>query len=94
MLKLHAFLPWINHSDKHTNGKHSVTKFRPVGVLNTFSNIYEKIVKDFLICKMEHHFSSLISAYRESFSTKHVLIRLTGKFLGVEIDNKLNFEQT
>ena len=44
--------------------------------LNTFSKIYEKIFKDFLISKMEHHFSSFISAYRKSFSTEHVLIRL------------------
>ena len=31
--------------DKHTNDKYSVTNFRPVSVLNTFSKIYEKIVK-------------------------------------------------
>ena len=53
-----------------------MTNFRPVSVLNTFSKIYEKIVKDFLISKMKHHFSRFISAYRKSFSTEHVLIRL------------------
>ena len=31
--------------DKHTNNKYSVTRFRPVNVLNTFSKIYEKIVR-------------------------------------------------
>ena len=31
--------------DKHTNDKYSVTNFRLVSVLNTFSKIYEKIVK-------------------------------------------------
>ena len=31
--------------DKHTNDKYSVTNFRPVSVLNTFTKIYEKIVK-------------------------------------------------
>ena len=31
--------------DKHTNDKYSVANFRPVSVLNTFSKIYEKIVK-------------------------------------------------
>ena len=61
---------------KHTGDKHSVTNFRPVSVLNTFSKFYEKIVKDSLISKMERHFSPFISAYRKSFSTEHVLIRL------------------
>ena len=36
----------------------------------------KKIVKNFLITKMEHHFSPFISAYHKSFSTEHVLIRL------------------
>ena len=58
---------------KHTGDKHSVTNFRPVSVLNTFSKFYEKIVKDSLISKMERHFSPFISAYRKSFSTEHVL---------------------
>ena len=32
--------------DKHTDDKYSVTNFRPVSILNTFSKIYEKIVND------------------------------------------------
>ena len=47
----------VSPLDKHTNDKYSVTNFRPVSVLNAFSKIYQKIVKDFLISKMEHHFS-------------------------------------
>ena len=42
----------VSPLDKHTDDKYSVTNFRPVSVLNTFSKINEKIVKDFLI---EHH---------------------------------------
>ena len=38
--------------------------------------MYEKILKDFLISKMQHHFSPFISAYRKPFSTEHVFIRL------------------
>ena len=53
-----------------------MNNFRPFNVLNTFSKICEKMVKDFLISKMEHHFLLFISAYRKSFSTEHVLIRL------------------
>ena len=62
--------------DKHADGKYSVNNVRPVNLINTFSKIYQKIGKDFLISKMEHHFSPFISAYRKSFSTEHVLIRL------------------
>ena len=71
-----AKIACVSPLDKRTEDKYSVTNFRPVSVSNTFSNIYEKIVKDFLISKMEHHFSPFISAYRKSFSTEHVLIRL------------------
>ena len=66
----------VSPLDKHTDDKYSVTNFRPVSVSNTFSKINEKIVKDFLISKMEHTFSRFISAYNKSFSTEHVLIRL------------------
>ena len=71
-----AKIAYVSPLDKRTEDKYSVTNFRPVSVSNTFSNIYEKIVKDFLINKMEHHFSPFISAYRKSFSTEHVLMRL------------------
>ena len=66
----------VSPIDKHTNDKYSWTNFRPVNVLNTFSKLYEKIVKDFLISEMERHFSPFISAHRKSFSTEYVLIRL------------------
>ena len=71
-----AKIACVSPLDKHTDDKYSVTNFRPVSVLNTFSKIYEKIVKYFLISKMEHSFSPSLSAYRKSFSTEHVLIRL------------------
>ena len=71
-----AKIACVSPLDKHTDDKYSVTNFRPVSVLNTFSKIYEKIVKAFLISKMEQDFSPLLSAYRKSFSTEHVLIRL------------------
>ena len=71
-----AKIACISPLDKHTDDKYSLTNFRPVSILNTFSKIYEKIVKDIFISKMEHHFSPFISAYRRSFSTEHVLIRL------------------
>ena len=42
-----AKITCLSPLDKHTNDKYSVTNFRPVSVLNTFSKIYEKIVKGF-----------------------------------------------
>ena len=71
-----AKIACVSPLDKHTDDKYSVTNFRPVSVLNTFSKNYEKIVKNFLISKMKQNFSPFLSAYRKSFSTEHVLIRL------------------
>ena len=42
-----AKIACVSPLDKHTDDKYSVTNFRPVSVLNTFSKIYEKIVKGF-----------------------------------------------
>ena len=71
-----AKIACVSPLDKHTDDKYSVTNLRPASVLNTFSKINEKIVKDFLISEMEHPFSPFISANNKSFSTEHALIRL------------------
>ena len=71
-----AKIACVSPLDKLTDDKYSVTNFPPVSVLNAFSKIHEKIVKGFLISKIEHHFSPFISPYRKSFSIEHVLIRL------------------
>ena len=55
-----AEITCASYLDKHTDDKHAVTNLRPVNVLNTSSRIYQTIVKDFLIRKMEHHFSLLV----------------------------------
>ena len=61
--------------NKHTDDKYSVANFWPVIVVNTFSKIYENIVKYFLTSKMEHHFS-------------HVLFRLLGGWRN-KLDNNV-----
>ena len=66
----------VSPLDKDTDRRYSVTNFLPVSVLNTFSKIDKKIVKDFLISKIEHYYSPFISAYYKSLSTVHVVIRL------------------
>ena len=43
--------------DKKTEDKHCISNFRPVSILNTFSNIYEKFAKNLLVCNIEDFFS-------------------------------------
>ena len=66
----------VNPRDKKTDDKNSVLNFRPISVLNCFSKVYEKILKTKLLEKMNNLFSPFISAFRESYNTQHVLIRL------------------
>ena len=61
---------------KHTDNKHTVSNFRPVSVLNIFSKMYEKVLKNMLVEKMNDHFSPFAAAYRGNYNTQHVLIRL------------------
>ena len=66
----------VSPLDKHTGNKYSASNFRPVGVLNIFSKIYEKVLKNMLVEKMNDHFSPFTAAYRGNYNTQHVLIRL------------------
>ena len=62
--------------DKGKPNKNEITNYRPVSILNSFSKIYEQIIKDQLVSAMEKYFSPLISAYRKNYSTQHVILRL------------------
>ena len=62
--------------DKKTKNKHSISNFRPVSILNTFSKIFEKFSKDFLISEIELFLSRFLSAYRKSYGTQHVLVKM------------------
>ena len=61
---------------KNPENKHSISNFRPVSILNTFSKIYEKFSKDFLISEIEMFLSPFLAAYRKSYNTQHVLIKM------------------
>ena len=50
--------------------------YRPVSVLNTFSKIFEKILKEQLIPFLDETMSTFMTAYRRAYSSQHVLIRL------------------
>ena len=50
--------------------------YRQVSILNTFSKIFEKILKEQLSPFLEKTLSVFIAAYRAAYSTQHVLIKL------------------
>ena len=60
--------------DKKTNN--TISNFRPVSILNTFSKIYGKFSKDFLISEIEMFLSPFLAAYRKLYSTQHVLVKM------------------
>ena len=60
--------------------------FRPVSILNVFSKIYEKILKNQLIPFLDETLSLFIAAYRKSYGTQHVLIRVIEEWR-VKLDN-------
>ena len=51
--------------------------YRPVSLLNIFAKIYEKVLHENLTNYVDTFLSKFISAYRKSYSSNHVLIRLT-----------------
>ena len=67
------------HLTKQTKGKpnkNEISNFWPVSILNTFSKFMKKAIKDQLVSGLDKYFSHFISAYREAYSTQHVLKRL------------------
>ena len=62
--------------DKGKPDKYDVLNYKPVSILNAFSKIYEKVIKNQLASYLDKYFSPFISAYRKSYSTQQVLIRL------------------
>ena len=60
--------------------------FRPVSILNIFSKIYEKILKNQLVPYLDETLSLFIAAYRKAYGTQHVLIRMIEEWK-VKLDN-------
>ena len=69
-------IPSVSPIDKQFDDKDKVSNFRPVSVLNTFSKINESAMKNQHNSVLNNIFSPYLTAYRESYSTEHVLIRL------------------
>ena len=62
--------------DKGKPNKNVIAKFPPMSILNTFSKIYERVIKNHLLHGMENIFSPQIAAYHKSYNSQHVLIHL------------------
>ena len=62
--------------DKGKPDKYDVLNYGPVSILNAFSKMYEKVIKNQLMSYFDKYFSPFISAYRKSYSTQQVLSRL------------------
>ena len=67
--------------------RNSIENYRPVSMLNTFSKIYERYIHDSLIPYINKCLSEFVAAYRKSYSSSHVLIRLVENWKK-ELDNK------
>ena len=62
--------------NKKTDDKYVISNYRPISLLNGFSKIYETHLKNYLVSSMNQYISKPVSAYREHYSSHHVLIRL------------------
>ena len=51
--------------DKGKPDKYDVLNYRPVSILDAFSKIYEKVIKNQLVSCFDKYFSPFISAYRK-----------------------------
>ena len=55
--------------DKGKSNINDIANFRPGSILNTFSKIYERVMKNQLLHGMKNIFSPQISAYRKSYNS-------------------------
>ena len=56
--------------------RHQVENYKPVSILNAFYKIYEKYIYNSVISFVDNFLSVFISAYRRTYSSNHVLIKL------------------
>ena len=67
--------------------RNEIENYRPVSILNIFSKIYERYIHESLTPYVDSFLSEFISAYRETYSSNHVLIRLIENWK-LALDNK------
>ena len=59
--------------DKRKPHENDIPNFRPVGLLNTFSKFYQRVIKDQFLLSIQS--CPMVSAYRKNYSTQHVITR-------------------
>ena len=65
----------------YKSGTKAVKKnYRPVSILNSFSKIFENVIKEQIVPFFDKCLSAFTSAYRKCYSSQHVLIRLIEKW--------------
>ena len=67
----------VSPKDKKNDDKNKIPNYRPVSVLYIFSKVYEIVLKNELVSAFSDYMSPFISAYREGYSTQHILVRFT-----------------
>ena len=58
------------------DGRGKIKNYRPVTLLNGFSKIYKRFLHDSLSNYTDKILSKFVSAYRKSYSSNHVLLKL------------------
>ena len=66
----------VSPIEKKTDDKNKISNYKLVSALNIFSKVYEIVLKTKLVSALSDYISPFISAYREGYSTQHVLVRL------------------
>ena len=60
--------------------RNEIKNYRPVSILNCFSKIYKKLLNEQLLPFVNLSISELMSAYRNGYSTNHVVMDLSKAF--------------
>ena len=58
------------------DNKYKIKSYRPVSLLNAFSKIYDRFLNDSSSNFTDKVLSKFVSAYRKSYSSSHVLLKL------------------
>ena len=71
-----AKLAMVSTIDKKRDDKNKISNYRSVSVLKVSSKVYEIVLKNAIVSALIEYMSPFTSAYREGYSTHHVLVRL------------------
>ena len=65
------------------------TNYRPIGVFNVFSQIFERFLLNQMLPSVDNMMPSFLSAYQSRYSTQHVLLRLIEQWRDCLDNNKV-----